>query len=169
MANTFLKISTVTVGAGGASSIDFSSIPQTYTDLVLKVCARGTVDRNSSGYYFNVTINTLTTNQSSRYANGNGSNAQSGSFTRVYGYCAPSDSTTSIFSNNEFYFANYTSSANKSISLDGVNENNGTLADSTLQAGLWSSTSAITALGLVPAGGSFAQYSTATLYGIKKN
>jgi hypothetical protein len=169
MANTYELISSSTVGSGGASSINFSSIPSTFTDLLLKVCARGTADRNSSGYYFNLTINTLTTNQSSRYINGNGIAAQSGSFTRIYGYCAPSDSTASTFSNNEFYFTNYNSSSFKSVSLDGVNENNGQTSDSTLQAGLWSSTSAITALGLVPAGGSFAQYSTAYLYGIKSS
>ena len=41
MANTYVQIgSTVTVGVSGAASIDFSSIPSTYTDLVLKVSGR---------------------------------------------------------------------------------------------------------------------------------
>ena len=35
MANTYTLISSVTVGSGGASSIDFTSIPATYTDLCL--------------------------------------------------------------------------------------------------------------------------------------
>ena len=35
-------ISSVTVGSGGASSIDFTSIPQTYTDLVVRWSTRGT-------------------------------------------------------------------------------------------------------------------------------
>ena len=33
MAKVFKALSTVTVGAGGAASIDFTSIPSTYTDL----------------------------------------------------------------------------------------------------------------------------------------
>ena len=36
MADTFVKIATVTVGSGGAATIDFSSIPSTYTDLCIK-------------------------------------------------------------------------------------------------------------------------------------
>ena len=40
MANTFQLISSTTVGAGGASSIDFTSIPSTYTDLVIKWSGR---------------------------------------------------------------------------------------------------------------------------------
>ena len=169
MPNTFTLIASSTVGAGGAASIDFTSISGSYTDLLLKVSARGTATRASSGYYFNITLNTLTTNQTSRYVNGNGSAAQSGSFTRIFGYCVPSDDTANTFSNSEFYFPNYAGSTNKSVSLDAVNENNATLADSSLQAGLWSSTAAITSIGLVPAGGNFAQYSTAYLYGIIKS
>ena len=45
--NTLVKIQTVTVGSGGASSIDFTSIPQTYTDLCLVYSARlTTTDTN---------------------------------------------------------------------------------------------------------------------------
>ena len=37
MANTMKALQTVTVGAGGAATVTFSSIPQTYTDLILVV------------------------------------------------------------------------------------------------------------------------------------
>jgi len=40
MANTYQLISSTTVGAGGASSILFSSIPATYTDLILDLSVR---------------------------------------------------------------------------------------------------------------------------------
>ena len=40
MATTYTLISSVTVGSGGAASIEFTSIPSTYTDLVLKLSAR---------------------------------------------------------------------------------------------------------------------------------
>jgi hypothetical protein len=42
MANTYEAIATVEVGSGGAADIEFTSIPGTYTDLVLKLSARGT-------------------------------------------------------------------------------------------------------------------------------
>ena len=40
MAVTHNLISTITVGSGGAASIDFTSIPQTYTDLLVKISLR---------------------------------------------------------------------------------------------------------------------------------
>jgi hypothetical protein len=36
MATTYEIIASVTVGSGGAANIEFTSIPATYTDLVLK-------------------------------------------------------------------------------------------------------------------------------------
>jgi hypothetical protein len=46
MATTYEAIATVEVGSGGAADIEFTSIPGTYTDLVVKVSARST---SSSG------------------------------------------------------------------------------------------------------------------------
>jgi hypothetical protein len=164
---TFTQIgSAVVVGSGGSATIDFSSIPSTYTDLCLKVSARGTVVRGSGGYYYAVSINGLTTNQSERYINSNGSAATSGSFTRLTGYMNDSGTTASTFGSDEWYFTNYAGSTNKSVSLDSLNENNATLADMNILAGLWSSTAAINQITLTPNGGSFAQYSTAYLYGV---
>jgi hypothetical protein len=40
MANTYTLIASSTVSAGGVSSIDFTSIPSTYTDLCLKLSIR---------------------------------------------------------------------------------------------------------------------------------
>ena len=40
MANTFKKIAIVTVGAGGASSIEFTSIPNTYSNLLVVLSVR---------------------------------------------------------------------------------------------------------------------------------
>jgi hypothetical protein len=40
MANTYEAIATVTVGSGGATDIEFTSIPGTYTDLLIKSSLR---------------------------------------------------------------------------------------------------------------------------------
>jgi hypothetical protein len=77
-------------------------------------------------------------------------------------------STSSTFSNGEFYIPNYAGSTNKSISMDLVMENNATAGYQSLTAGLWSNTSAITSIKLQSANGfNFVIYSTAYLYGVK--
>ena len=173
MANTFFKIATVTVGSGGASTIDFTSIPQTYTDLCIKISGRTSA---SSGTIWDspfIDFNGLTTNQSTRFLFGNGSTAGSANDTRQYGpvYGVSTNSATaSIFGSGEIYIPNYTSSNYKSSSGEGVTENNGTTSGQALNANLWSSTAAITRITLTPSSGAgFIQYSTATLYGIKNS
>ena len=97
-----VAIQTVTVGAGGAASIEFTSIPQTYTDLVIVCSARNS---SSSGIDMGMRFNGNTgTNYSYRSVYGSGSTASSGSassetlFTRA-GYSAGSGYTASTFSN----------------------------------------------------------------------
>jgi hypothetical protein len=168
MANTYVKIATVTVGSGGTANMTFSSIPSTYTDLVLKISGR----TNVADYvdFCKVQFNGVATNQSERALRGNGSAANSYSDTLIYSATNGNTSTTSTFGNLELYIPNYAGSTNKSVSLDGVNENNATAALAEMQAGLWSSTAAITSIALVPYTGTlWQQYSTATLYGISKS
>ena len=173
MANTFYKIASVTVGSGGASSIDFTSIPSTYTDLVIKVSARDARAVVASSIVLQI----------------NGSTAASGSYRRIYGdgSAAFSDSdvsqtvvqsghsdgnsaTANTFGNVEIYIPNYAGSANKSFSSDGVAETNATTTYMSLVAGLWANTAAITQITIKPATAvDFLQYSTATLYGIKSS
>jgi len=74
-----------------------------------------------------------------------------------------------VFSNGSLYIPNYTSSNYKSASSDDVTENNATTAFQYLEAWLWSNTAAITSLTLQPNLGSFPQYSSASLYGIKNS
>jgi hypothetical protein len=73
--------------------------------------------------------------------------------------------TASTFSNIEIYIPNYAGSTNKSFSIDAVGENNATAAYAGLVAGLWSTSSAITAISIASTT-LFAEFSTATLYGI---
>ena len=164
-----VAIQTVTVGAGGAASIDFTNIPQTYTDLVVQVSGRGT----GAGGEVSATLqfNNNSSNYSSRWLRGNGAAASSGSDTygtdEIYLFEMPAASATaSTFQNGSIYIPNYTSSNNKSVSVDSVSENNATTAWAYLTAGLWSNSAAVTSIKLLLQVGNFAQYSTATLYGV---
>ena len=171
MANTYIKIASVTVGVAGAASMDFTSIPATYTDLLVKISARTL----NAAINDNVSIrpNGATTSRTARRLYGGGASAVSDSITDItVGNIAGSLATASSFGNAEFYLPNYASTTiNKSFSNDGVNESNvATTVYSSLVAGLWSSTAAVTSLNLYSESGSnFVQYSTATLYGIKNS
>jgi len=170
MANTYVKIgSTVEVGAGGQAAIDFTLIPATYTDFLVKVSARGTTTEGSGGHYYSIALNGSATSKSQRFLQGDGSSASSGNSTSFTTYMCPSDFTASTFSNAEIYLPNYAGSTNKSMSVDVVTENNATKSYAAFYAQLWSNTAAITQITLTANAGNFAQYSTASLYGILKS
>jgi hypothetical protein len=163
---TFEKIAFAEVGSGGAANIDFTVIPSTFTDLVIKASLRNT---QSNSLQVRATFNSSTANFTAilLYGEGSGTPA-SASIARYLGAQPLANYTASTFGNMEIYIPNYAGSAFKSYSSDSVTENNATLSYAILTAGLWSSTSAITSISLTPESDSFAQYSTATLYGIKK-
>lgn len=159
------KLAEVTVGAGGQSSINFTNIPQTFTDLQLVLSTRNA----DSGYfgYIGVGFNGVTTNLSQRRLRGNGSTASSGTNTYLEMAANASGTTANTFSNAQVYISNYAGSTNKSVSLDWVMENNVAEAYQQIAAGIWSSTAAITSI-QVYGSSNFVQYSTATLYGVSK-
>jgi hypothetical protein len=168
MANTYELIASSTVGAGGATNIEFTSIPSTYTDLALHYSLRS--DRTGSVWEgVRLTPNGSATTPTSRVVYGTGS-AIGSEFNNDYygGDGATSTATSNTFASGCIYIPNYASSNNKSWSVDSVTENNGTGALAILVAGLWSVTDAITSLKLRPeTTASFVQYSTAYLYGVK--
>jgi hypothetical protein len=164
MAN-MIPISTVTAGSSVAS-ISFTGIPQTYTDLLVKLSLRSdrTVDTDS----VNMTVNGSSTSMTWLYLLGNNGTASSATAQRFY---TDSDyNTASTFGSADVYIPNYTSANYKSFLVDTVSENNATSgAQTELLAQLWSNTAAITSITFAPQFGSnWKQYSTATLYGIRK-
>jgi hypothetical protein len=164
LAFTYSKLAESTVGAGGASAITFSNIPQNYTDLVIKFSIRSTTTTNN----VYITFNGTSTGYSSRFLYGDGAAAASASDSLKYaGVVGSSSETANTFGNGEIYIPNYTSSNNKSLSSDSVSENNATTAYTVFTAKLWSNVTAISSISLAPSSGSYAQYSTATLYGIR--
>jgi hypothetical protein len=158
------KIAEVTVGAGGASSIQFNSIPQIYTDLKLVLSGRTS---DGAGAYQTVllSINGASTNQTERYLYTTGSTPVSTSYSAIELWTNGNGSTASKFGNMQLDITAYAGSNSKVLSWDVTAENNGTAFLGLIGAGLWSNTSAITSLSL---NANFVQYSTATLYGISK-
>ena len=172
MPSTYTLIASNTVGSGGASSITFSSIPSTYTDLVIKTSARSTNALSSISSML-MRFNGSSSSYTDRRIVGSGASASSDS--NVYsgyiylGEANGGGSTASTFGNTEFYIPNYTSANFKSVSTDNVQENNNTTAYAQLIAGLWSNTAAITSIEIFVNGTTFGQYSTFYLYGIKNS
>jgi hypothetical protein len=167
VANTFVLISSVTVGAGGASSIDFTSIPATYTDLCLVLSGRGSNSAASTG--IKLKLNNVSTNFTNREIYADGSTVGSYTGTDGAGYVNAATGTASTFNNWQIYIPNYAGSTNKSYSIDYVRENNTTANDMGMYAGLWSNTSTINQITVTINAGTFVQYSTAYLYGIKNS
>ena len=171
MPNTYTLIASNTVGVLGSASVTFSSIPSTYTDLLIKASIRST--GAVAGY--STTFNGSSSGYSESLLYGTGSAAasassSSASYINWVFNTNESGSTASTFSNCEFYIPNYAGSNNKSISSDNVTEQNGTSATAYLDAALWANSAAITSIAMAISGTAalFAQYSTFYLYGISK-
>ena len=166
MANTYELISSVTVGATSVANMEFTSIPATFTDLLLKISSRN--DRSGS-------LNDGVTLQfngdssgSGKRIFGSGSAVTNGA--SKYVIDNGSTSTANTFANIEFYIPNYRTSLNKTYSAEGAMENNAATAYSTLIAGIWTNTAAITSIRMVEeVSSNFVQYTTACLYGIKNS
>jgi hypothetical protein len=173
MPNTYTLIASNTVGSGGTSAITFSSIPSTYTDLLIKVTARGT-DTSTNGWnQGGITFNSSSSGYSSTVLVGRGDLspvAFTGGTSEIgYAfYISNSVTTANTFGSADIYIPNYASANYKSVSSDFTEENNAARAIMGFNAGLWSNTAAITSLTLTPSTGTLVQYSTAYLYGISK-
>jgi len=168
MANTYTLIASY-AATGSVSNIEFTTIPATYTDLLVKVSSRSA----DSGTGINITFNSdAGANYKWRRLYGDGSSATSNNstsanyissnFMNQYTY------TANTFGNGDIYITNYASSNTKTVSIDGVTENNATGSFAILSTGSWTTT-AITSIKLESDGGTIAQYSTAYLYGIKNS
>jgi hypothetical protein len=171
-ATSYESIATVTVGAGGASSITFSSIPSTYTHLQIRGIARSA--RTESGSYIKIQFNSDTANN---YANhglfGGGASAGAYAVTTTdhaaEAYITAANDTASAFGASIWDVLDYTNTnKNKTVrALTGADVN-GTNGQLRFASGVWLSTNAITSLSLTDGNGStFVQYSSFALYGIK--
>ena len=174
MANTYTLIEAKTL-ASAVSTVEFTSIPSTYTDLLFKISARDA----SSGAWSDLRIgfNGSTSDFTWRgfYALNTtvGSNTGTGVGGRTVGNTAANTNTSNVFSNLDIYIPNYTSTNYaKSVSADSVVENNGTDNIFSFSAVLWnpSTQAAISSASFVNSNSSnFMVNSTFYLYGIKNS
>lgn len=170
MANTYTLIASY-AATGNVSTIDFSSIPQTYTDLVLRFSGRVSNSINVVDDTY-LQINGSSASFSMRRVFGDGANAygDTGGGTFSYVSQTPNASATgSVFGNVEVYIPSYTSSNNKSLIATGVGENAASNSYILQSAVYHANAAAINQLTLVNAASNFVQYSTAYLYGIKNS
>jgi len=160
LSSNFDSIQTVTVGAGGSSSISFTSIPSIYKHLQIRSTtltnAGGINIRFNSDTGSNYTYHQLYCDGSTVMANSG--TAQTSGFIG-YSNIAGSNPTVGVCDILDYQNANKYKTHR---SLSGTDANgSGTI---TFFSGLWLNTAAITSINLI---GTFAQYSSFALYGIK--
>lgn len=170
MANTYEIINKTVLGSS-AASVDFTSISSSYTDLKIVMSYRSDQSAtNDSAYCY---FNGISSGYSNIFIYGTGSATGSVGSNTTGIYLCPlnaGSSTANTFSNTEFYIPNYTSSNYKSVSVDGVQEDNASTAFMAFNAGLWSNTEAINQITIYPATGpNFVSGSSFYLYGIKNS
>jgi hypothetical protein len=173
MPGSYESIATVSVGAGGTSSITFSNIPSTYSHLQIRMLAK----TNFTTYANDNLILRFNGDSGSNYNMHNlyGTGASIGSQsagTQSFAYISyviGNTVSSSVFSSIVLDIVDYKSTnKNKTfryISGADTNDSNGTIA---LGSGLWFATpAAITQITLSPGDGTnIMQYSHFALYGV---
>jgi hypothetical protein len=152
MAVTYEKVATNTLGAT-ASSVTFSSIPGTYTDLVLIV--NSTLTDGSNDTYIRINGDS-STNYSRIYMYGDGTSVITGRNTTTDRIGSGSKTTHNVM--NYANATTYKSAVARYGSIDSL---------ALAQVALWRSTAAITSLSINTNVSTFTVGSSFTLYGIK--
>ena len=160
--------------ASSAASVTFSSIPATYTDLVVRASIR--TDNGSAADDTNLTLNSdTTTNYSKTWLRGSGTAADSyrtssSDPTAMGGRIDGNTATSNTFGSYELYLPNYLSTTSKPIGIFTAQEDNTTIAYINAYADLYRGTSAITTFKLAPTyGTNFLTGSSFYLYGISSS
>lgn len=170
MANTYTKIASATV-TGSAGDIQFSNIPQTYTDLSVLISAKGRLTSGNVGALVVYTANGQSSSLSTwKEVRGDGTGVAS--YNNAYPIIGLlTYQAATVFSSVNLYIPNYTSSNKKVFNSDSVTEENTTYAYQSLSGLTIDYTTAISFLGFGDgsAGGGLAVGSSITLYGIKNS
>jgi hypothetical protein len=164
--STYTPIATTTLANSTTASYTFSSIPSTYTDLILIGAGQLTVNGEGLGVRFNADSGS---NYSFTYLSGNGTSAASG---RQTGTTYATSNWNTGFSNSTdnntiFHIQNYANSTTYKTVLARSNNAAGSSNPGTeTVVNLWRNTSAITSILVKANTGYFTTGFTWTLYGI---
>lgn len=167
---SYESIATTTVGAGGSATVTFSSIPQTYTHLQVRIFAKSGRARLQNGGLVMQVNGSYPTYQHSLYGLGStagagaGAGSSSSTFIQVTGTTA-----TNIFGVGVIDILDYaTTTKNKTLRALSGDDTNGN-GEIYLTSALINSTSAITSISFAStdAVDNIQQYSSFALYGIK--
>ena len=163
--NSYESIATVTVGAGGSSLVTFSAISSGYSHLQLRIMNLGSSSAQDLRCRFNGDTGS---NYNVHYMYGNGSSAAAGSTgANSYTFAGLTSISTSAPEVSIVDILDYTNvNKNKVTRTLAGTDGNGS-GYTFLYSGLWLNTAAITQIDLSPNGGSFNQYSSFALYGVK--
>jgi hypothetical protein len=160
---TYTQIATNTLGSA-ASSVTFSSIPGTYTDLVLVANVGCSSASQRAGWRVNSDTGS---NYSRTILVGTGSSTASdreSNATAAYGiFDATNGVPTTLTGNFITQFQNYSNATTYKTALTRYNDAGGGTG---VSVQLWRSTSAITSITFVLSGGNWIANSTFSLYGI---
>lgn len=165
IAGTFESIATVSVGSGGSSAVDFTSIPATYTHLQIRLIAQKLTSSTNGLMRFN--SDATSTNYYAHGIEADGSTVAAYATNDFPRAVANVPTTANIFAASVVDILDYANTNKyKTVrSLNGVDRNGS--GELTFGSGLWKNTAAITDIRIYPTSGNFAQYSTFALYGIK--
>lgn len=162
----FFAIATYTVPSATASSISFTSIPQTYTHLQLRTTLRSTTTNS----YATISINSGTYRQNWWYTSGGAYTVSTSTSTDVV-FSKLSSATAGYFAPNILDINDYSSTTRNKV-IRGMGGGDTTYSNST--GGNWAfssllsmNTAGVSTITLTPSSGNFAQYSQATLYAWK--
>jgi len=162
MPRTYEPIATQTLGSDTAT-VTFSSIPQTYTDLILVMNTKYTIAGDN---YIGLQYNSDTaSNYSNTYILGNGTSASSGrSTSQTSARVGNGTNSTSYYSTLTCSVMNY---ANATTNKTAIARSSDAGSYATSYVSLWRNTAAITSILILGDAKTFASGSTFTLYGIK--
>lgn len=168
---TMTKLASTTVSATSVANIEFTNIPQYYTDLCIVLSIRSSQSTsNPDGIAFQFNSDTAN-NYTQLQLWGTGSAVGTNVSTQNFAYAGPivaAGNTAGIFGSASIYITGYTSNNRKTILADTATENNTTAADCGFRSNIWNSTAPINSIKFYDyVGGSLVQHSTITLYGIK--
>jgi hypothetical protein len=168
-AGAYDSLATVTVPSGGLASITFAGIPTGYKHLQIRAMIKrsgGTAADNT-----NLTFNGDTgSNYVWHQLYGDGTSASSSASTSQSSIrTIHSDATANVFGVGIIDILDYsaTTKYKTTRTIAGYDDNNTTVGYALFRSGLWQNTSTVTSVTLTPNSGTFAQYSSFALFGVK--